>query len=117
MRTEEAMVYCSQCGSSNPEDAGYCKHCGAPMPRPGQTVVIVRNAKSAILALILSLILPGLGQIYNGEVAKGITFLIALAISVLLKFVLIGFVLVPIVWIWAMIDAFRSAERINRGSA
>ena len=117
MRMEDGLIHCSQCGTRNPDDATFCKSCGAPMTMPGQTVVIVRNAKSPFLALILSLLLPGLGQIYNGQVMKGIAFLLALAVSAVLKFLLIGFVLVPIVWIWAMVDAYQTADKINRGEA
>jgi TM2 domain-containing membrane protein YozV len=55
----------------------------------------------------------GLGQIYNGQIGKGIIFIILYVISWLLMFVLIGFITTPILWIWGMIDANRSAKKIN----
>lgn len=73
--------------------------------------------KSAGLAAVLSFFITGLGQIYNGQFLKGIMFIIAYAISWLLIYVLIGFITTPIIWLWGMIDAYRSAERINRRNA
>ncbi|MFC7486225.1 hypothetical protein ACOCJ7_13330 [Knoellia sp. CPCC 206453] len=33
--------------------------------------------------------------------------------SFLLMFVLIGFLTAPAIWIWAMVDAYQSAQRWN----
>ncbi|MCT2537890.1 hypothetical protein NC661_20090 [Aquibacillus koreensis] len=70
--------------------------------------------KNAGLAAVLSFLICGLGQIYNGEIGKGIGFIIGYAISWLLMFVLIGFLTTPILWIWGMIDAYKVAERMNK---
>ncbi len=77
-------------------------------------VVILRTGKSAGLAAVLSFFWCGLGQIYNGQVGKGIAFLVGYAVSFLLMFVLIGFLTTPILWIWGMVDAYQTAERLNR---
>ncbi|MDH7578209.1 MAG: hypothetical protein QHH75_10415 [Bacillota bacterium] len=71
--------------------------------------------KNPGLAAILSFFFTGLGQIYNGQIGKGIALLVAAVISGLLCTVLIGFILLPIVWIYAIWDAYRTAEMINRG--
>ena len=44
-----------------------------------------------------------------------ISFIIAYIVSAVLVFILIGFVLILIVWIWALIDSIKSTEAINRG--
>lgn len=59
------------------------------------------------MALLLSLILCGTGQIYNGEVSKGIMMMV---LCFLLWFVLLGWV----VHIWSIVDAVVVAERINK---
>lgn len=59
------------------------------------------------MALLLSLILPGTGQIYNNEVTKGVTMMV---LCFLLWFVLLGWV----VQIWSIVDAVVIAEKINR---
>jgi TM2 domain-containing membrane protein YozV len=69
--------------------------------------------RSPILAAILSLILSGLGQIYNGQVAKGVVFIVVQLINAALTTVLIGWVLMPIVGLWAMIDAYLVAKNNN----
>lgn len=69
--------------------------------------------KNPTTATILSFFIMGLGQIYNGQIGKGIMFIVLYAISWLLMFVLVGFVTTPILWIWGMVDANRSAKRIN----
>ena len=69
--------------------------------------------KNPTTATILSFLVMGLGQIYNGQIGKGIMFIILYAISWLLMFVLIGFITTPILWILGMIDANRSAKKIN----
>lgn len=59
------------------------------------------------MALLLSLILCGTGQIYNGEVSKGIMMMV---LCFLLWFVLLGWVM----HIWSIVDAVVVAERINK---
>jgi TM2 domain-containing membrane protein YozV len=69
--------------------------------------------KSPGLAAVLSFFLPGLGQIYNGQIAKGIFFLALASLFMWLMGIVIGFVLYPVLWIYAIYDAYRTAERIN----
>ncbi|TDP64431.1 hypothetical protein [Bradymonas sediminis] len=61
------------------------------------------------MALLLSLILCGTGQIYNGEVSKGIMMMV---LCFLLWFVLLGWV----VHIWSIVDSVVVAERVNRSN-
>jgi len=56
----------------------------------------------------------GLGQIYNGQIGKGIMFIVLYLVSWLLMFVFIGFITTPILWIWGMVDANKSAMKINK---
>ncbi|WP_226037046.1 hypothetical protein [Aquibacillus saliphilus] len=72
--------------------------------------------KSAGLAAVLSFFVTGLGQIYNGQIGKGIGFIIVYAISWAMMFILIGFITTPILWIWGMVDAYKVAEKINQKS-
>lgn len=69
--------------------------------------------KNAGLAAVLSFLIPGLGQIYNGQITKGLLIVVVQAINVALTNVLIGFVFYPIVLVYAVFDAYRTAQRIN----
>lgn len=73
--------------------------------------------KNPSVATILSFFFMGLGQIYNGQIGKGIIFIILYGISVALMWVVIGFVTTPILWIWGMVDANNSAKKINESMA
>jgi len=65
------------------------------------------------LAVALSFLLPGLGQIYNQEFRKGTEFIIAYIISWVLSFVVVGWLFLVIVWIWSMVDAYHSAGKVS----
>ena len=69
--------------------------------------------RNPILAAILSLLVAGLGQIYNGQIGKGVIFIVIQLINGALTAVLIGWFLLPIVGLWAMIDAYMTAKRNN----
>lgn len=71
--------------------------------------------RNPILAAILSVIVAGLGQIYNGQIGKGVVFIILQIINGALTVVLIGWVLMPIVGLWATVDACLVAKRNNEG--
>jgi TM2 domain-containing membrane protein YozV len=69
--------------------------------------------KNPGLAAVLSFFYMGLGQIYNGQIAKGIAFIVLYTVSILLIFILIGIITTPILFIYGMYDAYKSAEKIN----
>lgn len=70
--------------------------------------------KNPSIAVVLSFFWTGLGQIYNGEILKGVGFIVLYAVSWWLMFLAIGFITTPLIWIWGMVDANTSAKRINR---
>lgn len=70
--------------------------------------------KNAGVAAVLSFLIPGLGQIYNGQILKGLIIVVIQLINIALMNVLIGFITYPIVLVYAVYDAYRKAESINR---
>lgn len=106
-------VYCRSCGEVIKEQAEICPHCGVRQ-QVGQQAPS-GELKNAGLAGVASAVMPGLGQIYNGEIGKGIVIIFLSGLSVLLMFVLVGFIIFPIVWIYAVYDAYKTAEGINAG--
>lgn len=85
--------------------------------------VIVPNKKEPLISLILSLLVPGLGQVYNLQMKKGIILFIAYVVSIMLvyatwsNFVGFCFMILPLaVWLYAMYDAYREARNINKVS-
>ncbi|MGO9453821.1 MAG: zinc-ribbon domain-containing protein [Candidatus Binataceae bacterium] len=111
-------MFCSTCGAEGPDGALFCRKCGSPLAGPAapHTVVVVADIKSPGLAAVLSFLWCGLGQIYNGQIGKGIVMMVAYAISVFMIHFLIGLLTTPVLWIWGLVDAYRTAERINRAA-
>ena len=70
-----------------------------------------REEKIPWLAVLLSVVLPGLGQIYNGQIKKG-ALLILLAVVGGTAICGVGYL--P-VWVIAVVDAPLVADKLNRG--
>src|SRR5258708_39916724 len=110
-------MFCSGCGRQMDAGQQFCAGCGAKNPAiqgtsmvasagtgvataqqiPAQQIIVV-GEKSPGLAAVLSFFWAGLGQIYNGEISKGIILLVCYAVSCVLMAVVIGFVTTPIFW-------------------
>ena len=94
--------FCIGCGSKVPPlraSAIACPHCGDELIRADGTRATASRATPALRALA-SLVLPGAGQAWNGQIGK--------AVLVLLTSPLV----VP--WIWGVCDAWRVARRRAR---
>jgi TM2 domain-containing membrane protein YozV len=73
-------------------------------------------SKSIVVALVLSFILPGLGQYYAGQTRKGRNFVIIAIILFLTIFLEIGIILYPLFWLYSMVDTFLTVRKANSGS-
>ena len=75
--------FCSECGEVIRIKAEICPKCGCRQYTAPVQSVIMRSEPSPGVAAVLSLVIPGAGQMYKGNVGEGILWLI---------FVLIGYV-------------------------
>jgi TM2 domain-containing membrane protein YozV len=99
--------YCSSCGSVIKEEATICPECGVE-----QDDATDNNPGVAALLSGVGIIIPiaaGAGQIYNGQLTKGIILSVIQIINALLIFVVIGWLTYPIVGIYAIYDAYKNA--------
>ncbi|WP_158298412.1 zinc ribbon domain-containing protein [Halorubrum sp. SD626R] len=108
--------YCSSCGSQIKKEAEICPECGVRQ-KPA------KKEKSSGLAVFLSLVMPGLGQIYNGQILKG--FGVFLSEAFLLAFVLLllfgganatAFLIIILlisIYLYSLYDAHSIARKIN----
>jgi len=108
-------MYCAKCGKLNDDATTFCKSCGSQIAPAGgaSQVIVAREEKSPAIALILSFLFAGLGQIYNDEMKKGVWIIILHAISIGLIVLVIGLITTPAIWIWSMVDAYKTAAKIN----
>jgi TM2 domain-containing membrane protein YozV len=122
------MAFCENCGKPLGENTTYCESCGAkagdadpaiatstsgnqrtvPVQTDQETARVQK--KNPLIALILSLIITGVGQIYNGQVRKGVILLVVFFIVFI-----IFWPLALIVWLYGMYDAYTTAGTINNG--
>lgn len=102
-------VYCSSCGAVIKKEAEICPECGVRQQGTPQ------QRKNPGLAAVASFFFAGLGQIYNGQIGKGLILILVQAVNVALMFVLVGLLTYPIVWIYGIWDAYKTAEKINSG--
>ena len=85
-----------------------------PMPAHAQGMHQPMVApKSVPLCVILSVIIPGLGSIVADNTGTGVLILVLYFVAVILSIFLIGIPFVIGIWIWGMIDAYKSAQRWN----
>jgi TM2 domain-containing membrane protein YozV len=142
----DAVGTCTVCGKSVCQNCAVdmngkltCKSCVEKMAtQPGSAAgagTVAAPApvrKEPIFSIILSFFLPGLGQIYNGHVKKGI-ILAVVYIVLWIAMIIVYFAgalvtmgigafcclpafLVPLViWVYGMYDAYVVAGKINRG--
>ena len=108
VKIADKSKYCSNCGEKIDTKAEICPMCGVRV----KTSTVV---KSPELAAILSFLVVGLGQIYNGEIGKGILFVICYVVSIVLCFFVIGLFLLPVLWIYSIYEAYDTAKKINNG--
>jgi TM2 domain-containing membrane protein YozV len=110
-------AYCAACGSPIHARAVVCPHCGVATAgaaqATGAAMTVALNSKSTGVAILLSLFFTGAGQWYVGRVGRGFAFLGAAILSGILILAVVGVILLPIVWVWAAIDANKCAQEYN----
>ncbi|MFA4889551.1 MAG: hypothetical protein WC628_08290 [Candidatus Omnitrophota bacterium] len=100
---KDAQGICNHCGRSICSDCtvqlkgeNYCSVCIAAGSIPDK-----KEGHSAPLAAILSFVIAGSGQVYNGQYAKGILIFLT------------SWLVIP--WIIGIFDAYHTAKKINEG--
>jgi len=127
-----AVVNCNGCGKTlcpacdhRIKGFPYCQDCivaGVELLRNREQsiyVPIVKKQTSPLLALLLSLLCPGLGAAYNGQTSKAIIhFLVFIGLfqMAVLSGGMVIFVLSFLgMWLYAALDSWRTAQMIQSG--
>jgi TM2 domain-containing membrane protein YozV len=138
------VTYCSNCGNLVKEGARFCNRCGAVLsggspPYYGQRASVTSTwypeRKDPLIAVILSFLMPGVGQMYVGRMARGLIVLLCLSLLGLAAFMPGLFLITDgtvFSWMWwsvmaviayvvmyaaQLADAYLCAERHNRQGA
>jgi TM2 domain-containing membrane protein YozV len=83
-------------------------------PPPGWRPPAQVAPKSTGLAILLGLLIPGLGCMYAGRAWLGVALLAAWIVSLALVLLIIGWILVPACWIASGVLGYTSAQAWNR---
>jgi uncharacterized membrane protein len=128
-----AVVNCNGCGKPlcpacdhRIKGFPYCQNCiveGVEMLRNrgnnSNYVPFVKKRTSPLIAVILSLICPGLGAAYNGQTSKALVYF-AIFIGLFQLAVLSGGMAIFVLgfmgmWVFAALDSWRTAQMIRSG--
>jgi len=102
--------FCSSCGETIKKEAEVCPKCGVRQQSSSA------SEKDPGIAALLSAITSGwAGQMYNGQILRGVGILVLQAVNVALMFLFIGFLTFPLVWALGIYDAYNQAKKINAG--
>lgn len=87
----------------------------ATVGQPGQMVhVSPPSDGTAVTALVLNIILPGVGSLVAGRTSQGVLQLVLWVVAFPLCFVLIGFPMLLGVWIWSLVTGIQIMEESKR---
>jgi TM2 domain-containing membrane protein YozV len=71
--------------------------------------------RNSVIAALLSLVIPGLGQVYAGNLNRGLALFAALVVSLCLIVLIIGFFTFLATWRFAVSDAYKMVKKQNSG--
>lgn len=125
--TEHAVtVVCDRCGATVPaeqavtvDDERCCGECVRAAVRASRSASISPGARKHPLAAVVASVVPGAGQTYNGQVKRGLVFLVIVLLSLLQAerhpadsaWIYVVF----LAWTFAAFDAYHGAECLNAG--
>lgn len=107
-------MYCGNCGKENEDSARFCCNCArplndAPPPSSGPQQAAQRGVivvKSPAAAVVFSVLILGLGQLYNGDWKKTLLMWGVFFVFAPVTFGLDWFLLL----MWSAVDAYMVAK-------
>jgi len=70
--------------------------------------------KNPALHLIVSVFLPGVGSMMNGDVGKGVGILLGYIFSWVFFWLVVPLFIALGLWIWGLVDAYQGAQKWNQ---
>ena len=91
-----ALIKCPECQRDVSDAATSCPNCGHPIAKQSLQPPIIYTSQSSTwspgIAAVLSLVIPGAGQMYKGNIFSGLLWLLFVFIGYGL-FVILGLIL------------------------
>ena len=111
--SEERTKFCPHCGTMIPYDEAYCPACGEPQPLLDG--VRRRPVKKTWVAVLLSLLITGLGHVYLGRWRKGLAILAATFVVGGVASLFLTYDQVMVVGLFFALYAAYDAYNLSRG--
>jgi TM2 domain-containing membrane protein YozV len=103
------LPFCANCGKELAGGASFCSECGSQVEQE----LVAHGEVNVWAAVVLSVVFPGLGQIYMGEMRRGALFLAAGLIASGTAVIQAGVIVYPVLLRLNAFDVRRSARRIS----
>ncbi|WP_254534603.1 double zinc ribbon domain-containing protein [Halomarina litorea] len=114
------MAYCRDCGEEIRSAAEICPHCGVrQQPAPASFGSVESDLESlfrrnrGVVAAVASFFFPGLGQLLNREVVKGLLVFVGFVAASFSIVFGVGLILAPAVFVYGVYDAYRTGKRLE----
>ena len=100
----EVTGKCENCGCPLLESVVVCPVCEEPVAKP-DAVRRERNTAASIFAGFTSLIIPGLGQLFQGRLWTALAFFFAAIVNWLMILLFVGLITTPLLHLFAAYEA------------
>lgn len=120
------MVFCTKCGKQNIEGAKYCEDCGELINRPRKVITTTKKVrkgdikqenkrKDPWVAVLINLLIAGLGMVYLGRYAKAVLSFIMVWIAGVISVLVFNnvFILAIVGYILVMAWCYDEAKKVN----
>lgn len=122
----DILVFCTKCGTENPVDAKYCAGCGSMLVQTQTTTKTPEktlkeetkkksNRKDPWVAVILNIVIAGLGMAYIGRYAKAVLSFIIVWICGTISVLIFNnvFILAIVGYIFIIAWTYDEAKKYN----
>ena len=124
VRPLDGANYCQECGAKTKTKQLMCVKCGMKLLHLDENeksqdgfalekIMPSDPPKDPVIAFVLSLIIIGMGQVYLGQVAKG---LVLLACAIFLGFATFG-VAAVIIYVISAVDVYKIGQKLKSGTS
>lgn len=72
--------------------------------------------KTKILAIVLNVLFPGVGTLVLGRIGLGLFQLLLLFVGTILSVFVVGFFVIFVVWVWAIVIAAKAETKKESSS-
>ena len=112
--------HCYHCGVSVHAEQEICVSCGVNLLKKAYKNTVIKGLPAGMepaFTAVMSFLLPGVGQILNKQVTKGVVMLVFYGLTLLTSILIIPILFSLGIWVISIIDAWLIAQKIQKGQS